>query len=1690
MSQRTTPNYEADSLEAYFTDVDHLQNTFRAALKAETLPKRLLVIHGVGGVGKSSLLRMFRLHAKRASIPVALASGDQAKSVVDVLSDWAADLTKDGVALPTFTKTVERYRAIQAKVEQQAGQQAIEKFGKAAVKTMAETAASTIPGLGPVVGRLAGVGAEALVDWLHGFLTKPDIDLLLDPAQAMTDDFLADVAQVAPNKRLVLMLDTFEQMTVLEEWVRDVAQRLHPNVLLVIAGRAVPHWDRQWMGWRGLADIQELKSMSEANGRSYTFLFTDIEGSTRLWDQYTDMMGWILSRHNAILQEQIERHKGRLVKNTGDGVMAVFDGDGEGLPCAVDIQRQLSGEDWGTIGELRIRIGLDAGPADARNGDYFGPVVNRSARVMDAGHGGQILCTPEVIAVHGLPDGACIEDLGDHVLRGFQAPQKILEVLHPDVRWQSFPPLRLNKGDNNDVPPADVPNPYKGLAAFEQEDAEYFFGREALIEELVARLKERRFLAVVGPSGSGKSSLVGAGLLPALRRGALAGSQTWHTVIMTPGEHPLETLNAKTAEFWPSGTADQPSEGENSMLLVVVDQFEELFTLTQDADEAARFIEALLGMADEPGGQTRVVMTLRADFYGYCANYPDLAAHLQDNQVLVGPMREDELRAAIEKPAAKVGLKLQSGLVDAVLADVAREPGALPLLSHALLETFERRRGDRLTLDGYHKSGGVRAAIAKTAEMVYQAMPARQKAIARNIFLRLTEVTDAEAVETRRRAGLEELIARPEDAPEVAAVLKTLADARLTMSSEETVEVAHEALIREWPTLRQWLEENREGLRIRRHLTESAQEWVTLGRDPSGLYRGARLAQAVEWAATHGDEMNAREREFLDASRDMAIREEAEREARRQRELEAAQRLAEAERKRAEEQAQAARALRRRAIGLAGLLALAVIMATAAVFLGQQASDNARRADSNAQQAIANAATANFAEGQANDNAGRAVASAATATFAQGKAVASAATAEANFSRSEAQRLAADANTLAQTGGSSELIALLALRSLKQQYTPQGDAVLAAAIRQPLPRLILAGHTDKVQDAAFSPDGRFVATAGADGGSWLWDVQTGIQVRGFLTDTFFNFNDAPFRVWSLAFSPDGKYLVTGAGDKTARLWDVQAGAEVHRFVSEPASSVHAVAFAPDGTHVLTGHYDGKARIWDINSTQPVREFTTGDGTVMSVAFSPDGKYVLTGGDGKTAVLWDAETGDEVRRFTGHTSTILSVRFAPDGATLVTAGADNTTRLWDVATGQELRQVAGHAGVNRAVFSPDGKLVLTGESDHTARLWDAATGREVRRFAGHSEEVVPVGFSPDGRSVVTGSADRSVRLWDIEPEPEHPQFGNEGGAYGVAFTSNGRYVVTGGADNTARLWDAHTGRELKTFVGHDDAVSQLTFSPDDRLLLTSSADKTVRLWNVETGQEVRRFEGHTQQLGGVALSPDGRYILTTSADGTARLWDAQSDAEVKRFLNTVSNWSQVAWMEAGDFSRDGRYLLLAGQYLLETIDLKNGYQERPFFAGYDQRLSNVGNGNLSGAAFSPDGQYVVIAGDDKTARLFDTQSGKPLRAFSGHTDVINAVVYSPDGRTIGTAGVDGTARLWDTQTGQEVRRLVGHDGAVDDIKFSPDGRTVLTGGDDGTARLWDVDYHDTMRYLCSRLQRDLTDQERAEYEIKDNTPTCG
>lgn len=1175
--------------------------------------------------------------------------------------------------------------------------------------------------------------------------------------------------------------------------------------------------------------------------------------------------------------------------------------------------------------------------------------------------------------------------------------------------------------------------PYKGLNYFDETDADLFVGREGLTARLVERVldltggqtpSETRFLAIVGSSGSGKSSLVRAGVVPALHWEKV--SADWEVHILTPTAHPLESLVLSLSEETSSFAASaalmddlardprslhlyakrQVNVEQCSHLLLVIDQFEELFTLCRAEAEQIAFIDNLLTAASEIDGPIIVLITLRADFYAHCAAYPALRTALASQQEYIGAMRDDELRRAIEEPARRGRWELEPGLVELLLHDVGHEPGALPLLSHALLETWHRRRGRVLTLSGYAASGGVRGAIAETAEAVFadQFNP-EQKAIARRIFLRLTELGDETATgDTRRRANYTELILNPAQREITESVLKVLADARLIITSADSVEVAHEALIREWPTLCGWLEDNREDLRLHRQLTEAAQEWASRGYTADVLYRGIRLAQACEWAGRHEMELNIQEREYLVASQALADCETVEKETQRQRELEAAHKLAEAERRRAEEQAHSTVQLRKRSIYLAVAFMIAIGMALIAGFMSWQARTASRMATS------------------------RELAAAA-------------------FNNLEID---------------PERSVLLGMEAISSAYTLEAENVLHQAVLASRVRLSIPAHEPGVPiSVVFSPDGRRLATASPDEGVKIWDSTSGELI--FSTTGHY-----------ASFSPDGRVLATVIFDGTVKLWDAATGEEIDHSGSIDATI--GVVFSPDGSRLATVTSGNLPRIWDLKTGEELLNFPGHTEYVSSAFFSPDGTRLLTASDDGTARVWDTTSGEQLFNLPSHLGWVWSAVYSPDGSRIASASG-NEAVIWDAKRGEKLLTLSGHKNtVNAVAFSPDSTRLATGSEDRLVKIWDATTGKELYTLPGHNGAVYTLAFSPDGARLASGSDDGSVRIWDLTANREWFSTRNpQGVSTQVVFSPDGKTMARV-EKNIVRIWDPSSGQDLLTLSAYNNLVSALCFSPDGKYLVTAGDTAKVILWDITSGAQLTSWSAHTGRLNALAISPDGKLLATGSDDYKVKIWELSaleknnpSPPQVVLTFDLVSEIKSVA------FSPDGNRLA-AGVYsgTVKIWDMAS-HAELLSLRGHSEAIMSI--------AFSLDEERVATASLDGTARVWNARTGNELLTLSGHTGAVMGVAFSPVENRLATASRDGAVKIWDGDRGQELLTFFGDGEGLNCLAYSPDGTRLATSSDTGI-QVYLLKIEDLVALARQRVTRGLTGEECQKFLHKE------
>lgn len=1248
-----------------------------------------------------------------------------------------------------------------------------------------------------------------------------------------------------------------------------------------------------------------------------------------------------------------------------------------------------------------------------------------------------------------------VEQLRDPQKRAVLLPGgRLADVVAPEGAFTTLP----------DEAPYPGEPPFQGLHYFAEADSHRFFGRERLVAELAQRLAAGQpFLAIVGASGSGKSSIVRAGLTPALAaRDASAAAAPaapglrWRAAVLTPTAHPLQALAAAVAGDEPAGKTNVsavalasalssepgalgahlgrqlPAAGER--WLIVVDQFEELFTLCRSADEQRAFVGALLA-AVEPGAgaPASLVIALRADFYAQCGQYPALREALASQQAFIGPMNAEELRRAIEAPALQGGWQFEPGLVDLMLRDTGEEPGALPLLSHALLETWHRRRGRAMALQAYAEAGGVHGAIARTAETVYNhRVSPEQQPLVRSILLRLTELGD-DVTDTRRRVTMQELASSSGAQEQVQRVLHILSDARLITIDQDSVEIAHEALIRAWPTLRQWLADDREGLRLHRRLTEAAQAWEEMDRDPDELYSGARLALAQEWAESHPGELNALEAQFLAASVELAQRREREQAAQQARELETARALAEtqrqkaeAERRLADEQRQTVVRLRRRAVFLTVAMVIALALAGLALFLRAQVQQAALRA-------------------------------------------------EANAARAEQERRIATSRELAAAAMSNlsldpERSILLAMAAISQ--TREADLPVPReaeeALHQALLNLRLEQTLPGPYGVAFSPDGTRLATGGPDSSTTVWDVASGQPAL-----TFSGHSGDVYGV-SARYSPDGRRIVTASADGTAAVWDAASGRELARLRGHIAN-VYDALFSPDGTHIATTSADGTVRLWDAATGENL--LVMRQPNAAGIAFDPQGTRlaVATAAASDTpVVIWDTATGRRIGAIGSAARDTRNVDFDPAGARIALADGNGESAIWDVDSGERLVSLDRRAPAYSVRFSPDGLQVATGGDDGVVRVWDAATGGLLLTLPGHTGIVTNLDFSPAGDLLATASIDGTTRLWDVGPAGSRELLtvpGHDAVVYSVDWSVDGARLATSSWDRRAAVWDAQSGELLASLPEHPDSIARVAFSPDGSSLATAAYDGVVRLWDAASGRPIRSFAAHGPLDIDVAWDAAGQRLATGGSDGTVKLWDATTGDLVTELDGHSNRVHRVA------FSPDGE--LVASASWDGTARL--------WRASSGEHLATLAadGGQVKSVAFSSDGSRLATAHEDGAARIWSLanlagmQQPAPAHTLAGHIGSAWDAAFNPAGDLLATLGFDGAVRLWDAATGEELLAIPGENNGPD-LGFSPDGRSLAVTSGSGKVIVYAVHLDDLQALARSRLTRSLTPAECQRY----------
>ncbi|MBW4598706.1 MAG: caspase family protein [Calothrix sp. FI2-JRJ7] len=1135
--------------------------------------------------------------------------------------------------------------------------------------------------------------------------------------------------------------------------------------------------------------------------------------------------------------------------------------------------------------------------------------------------------------------------------------------------------------------------PYLGLHAFSENDSQYFYGREALTQQLLNHIASQSFLALVGASGSGKSSVVQAGLIAQLRQGKHFPSSNWLIYCIRPGANPLDTLVKKleNENNILEALLYQGVEGfvywlrsREAMVVLVIDQFEELFTLAPNQDRQ-HFIELVLGALEYASDKFKLVITLRADFIGSCLEIPTVATLLQKSSVFVPPhLNDDEYRSVIINPAEKVGLQVEPSLVEVLLQELQHSAGDLPLLEFVLEELWHHRCEGKLTLSAYQQHlGGIAGALERKANCVYAGLDDESKECAKWIFLALTQLGEG-TEDTRRRVLKSELVVKKFSQALVESTLQALTTAKLVvvnveeslgaskgdgaepdiMSLQPSVEVIHEILIRHWSTLRWWLEENRSRIRTHRQIEQAAKLWLQNHENSDFLLQGVRLAEAEDIYIKYTDELSFDIQRFIEAC------------------------LVERKRLQYQEKRRLRQAQR-------AVIALS-ILGIAACSFGGLAYWQRREARISEIQALNQSSKANLLLNQqlealvASIKAGKQLKN----TFALPPylRVETIATLEQSISQmQERNRFEGHEDGVISVAFSndSQIIASGSLDKTIKLWNINGKLLRT-----------LTGHTEPVYSVSLAPDGKILASSSVDKTVKLWNVEDGSLIKTLEGHTQ--------NVNNVVFSPDGQTLASASSDKTIKIWSRQDG-RLLKTITGYNFPIISIAFSPDSKNIAAGGEDKTIKIWDINNGRLLKTLSEHQGWVNSLNYSKDGKSLASGSADKNIILWSVSDGKLIKTISGHTASVWGVRFSPDDKMIISASRDRTIKLWN-RNGSILEEFKGHNnGVYNAVFSPDGKNIASASLDGTLKLWRRRDISLLDVLSGHSNGVYAVAYSVDGSKIISASGDGYVKVW------------NRNGILFKSFAAHSKEIysiavgkdkfATAGSDGAIKIWQ--DDKLIQTINAHNAEINHITFSPDNKLIASASKDNTVKIWVVSTGKLFFTLE-HTAEVYGVSFSRDAENIASASVDKTIKLW-RRSDGKL---LNTLLGHKD--WVYSVTFSPDSK--IIASTSADKTIKL---------WRRANGKLLRTLRGHMAEvykADFSVDGKTITSASEDKTIKLWHID-GHLMTTLPELGAGVMSINFSPDNKTIVSGSIDNTVRIWRFDNNQintlEVNQLINN-----------------------------------------------------------------
>jgi WD40 repeat protein/energy-coupling factor transporter ATP-binding protein EcfA2 len=1163
--------------------------------------------------------------------------------------------------------------------------------------------------------------------------------------------------------------------------------------------------------------------------------------------------------------------------------------------------------------------------------------------------------------------------------------------------------------------------PYQGLQPFEQEQSVFFFGRDKQVQEIFRKLSEKPFVAVIGASGSGKSSVVRAGLIPRLNKDSdlisrLKEESEWQSIEpIKPGSNPfanlvnnfnkifnypkeLQELDVSTDNVSEMFASIIKSLGGSVNYLLLIDQFEELFTVCTDETERSQFIELITKLANIPDSPLAVVITMRADFIESCLLYPSLTQLIQAQAIYMPPLVGKDLGDAIEKPANIQGYSFEEGLIEEILQDVGKEEGILPLLEFALTQLWEKRdsQNHQLTLEQYKALGRVTGALNHHADKIYsyndfekespqQERSDKEKDWIKQIFLRLVRI-DEKGKDTRQRQSKATLLDIAKDDEErgvLSQVLEDLVRGRLLVPGgggqktddqddnslanlvQETqlIDIAHEALIRDWKKLHDWVQDNRIDLKFRQTITQAANDWENNSKKEEYLVHLESRLEAAK-ALLEKEFLSPLEAEYVQACVEKV-----------KRELNA----------KVEQERQLRKAAEQKVI-------LAIASSMLLLFSGFGVLQW-RAADRSQIEARVTSSRRTF-------DSNRDRLDALSEALRAGKQLQ-----QSIWFRNDSQVRAEVMEVLAQT------TYWVRERNYWEAHNTYVNNVSFSPDPQPKDQIIATGgadgivklwnrdgteiktktqlkHREPVFAVSFSSDGQILASASRDGSVKLWK-RDGTFLRDLNTELV-DKNGKSVPVWSVSFSSDRQTIATASGDGTIILWDRQGNRQ--KAWKGHNTAIYSISFSQDGQTIATASDENTVKQWNREGKEVRPPLIGHKEPVVKVRFSPDGQTIATASADTTAILWDSKTGDKKFVLAEHTRGVVDVVFSPDGKTVATGSTDSTVKLWN-SNGELLSTLEGHSErVNSLSFSQDGTLLASVSYDKTVRLWQPNYSYLIP--IRHPNRVRVVNISPDGQKLVTADVDKDVRLWNRNGDFLE-KWTEESSVYDVSFSQDSQIVAAAKDDGTVTLRNLE-GKSLHTLSKLNGLVASVSFSPDGNMIATAGYDPIVKFWNLE-GQLQDTLNTDEERVYSVRFSPDGSTIATTGKDGTAKLW--YQDKKLRVFL-------------------------------------KGHKPDAPIFS----------------VRFSPDSRLLATASKDNSAILWN-QKGTLLHRLEGHDAAVLSVDFqSGNGQTIATASDDRTVKLW-SQDGRLITTLIGHRASVNSLRFSPDGKVLVTAGSDNIVLLW-------------------------------------